>query len=836
MFLLLQRLHWFAATRKKTSIMKHTELINKMTIEEKCSLLSGGTQFSTKPIMRLNVPNMLLADGPNGLRKQAEKAEHLGLNPSVPATCFPTAATMANSWNEELLETVGKCIGDEARAQRVNVILGPGLNMKRSPLCGRNFEYFSEDPYLAGKLAASYIRGVQTKGVAACPKHFAVNSQEWLRMHSDSVVDERTLREIYLTAFEIAVKEGRPKSLMSAYNRVNGTYASENTFLLQNILRDEWGFDGFVVTDWGGSNDRVKGLCAGGNLEMPTTGSDSDRQVAKAVRNGVLDKCVLDQRVGEYLSVLFDTVIPNNIPEFFDEKEHHELARKAAGESIVLLKNEDHILPLKKGYRVAVIGDFAEIPRYQGAGSSFVNATKVDSPLGCLKKSGVNVIGYAPGFHRYGGEDGVLIKEAVNLAKKADILLLYLGLDELTETEGRDRTHMRLQLNQEQLLEELEKINSNIVVVFSGGAPVEITWLDKCKALIHGYLGGQAGAGAMVDVLVGKRNPSGKLAETWAIKYEDTPAYYYYPGKERTAEYREAMFIGYRYYESVKIPVRFPFGFGMSYTTFEYSDINISTDRVSFTITNTGSVEGAEIAQIYIGKKDSRVFRPVRELKGFAKVYLKPGESKVVAVSLDDKAFRYWNVRTNRWESEAGVYQIMVGESSESILLTGEVTVEGTDAPLPYEMTKLPHYFSGQIQKISDVEFCTVLGKEIPFAMWDRSKPLEMNDTFSQLIYAKSLVGRLIYKVTKKQAEKLRKDGKPDLDALFRYNMPFRAIAKMTGGMVDMAMVESLLIIFNGHFFRGLGGLVRAFFRKGKAERELKQALVMENPVKEVGT
>ena len=548
--------------------MEYKKLVKRMSLEEKCALLSGGTQFTTKSIPRLGIPAIRLADGPNGVRRQAGAADHLGLNPSLPATCYPTASTMANSWDVQLNEEMGRYLGEEAKAQRVNVLLGPGVNMKRSPLCGRNFEYYSEDPYLAGKLAAAYIRGVQSNGISACPKHFAVNSQETLRMHSDSVVDERTLREIYLTAFEIAVKEGKPRSIMSSYNRINGVYASEDRHLLRDILVDEWGFDGFVVTDWGGSNDRLAGVLAGNHLEMPATGGSSDREVADAVREGRVEEKVVDLLVEEYLKTLDQIGIPDDAPDHFDEAGHHAFVRKAAQAAIVLLKNDAQLLPLAQGTRVAVIGDFAEKPRYQGAGSSNVHSIRVDHALNCLKSSGLEVVGYEPGFLRHGGEDALKLAAAVELSRRADVVLLFLGLDELAESEGIDRITMKLRDNQVRLLQAVSEANPHVAVVFSGGTPVECPWLSQCQAMVYGGLGGQAGAGAVIDVITGKVNPSGKLAETWPLSYEDTPAHRYYPGMERTAEYREGPYIGYRYYETAQIPVCFPFGFGLSYTSF----------------------------------------------------------------------------------------------------------------------------------------------------------------------------------------------------------------------------------------------------------------------------
>ncbi len=804
--------------------MKHEALIKKMTLEEKCSLLSGEGNFTTKGVKRLNVPPMFLSDGPHGVRKQAGAADHLGLNASLPATCFPTAASVANSWDPALGEEIGRYLGEECLAQRVNVLLGPGLNMKRSPLCGRNFEYFSEDPYLAGKMAASYIRGIQSKGISACPKHFAANNQEHLRMASDSVVDERTLREIYLTGFEIAVKESKPKCIMSSYNRINGVYASENAKLLQEILVDEWGFDGFVVTDWGGSNDHALSVAAGNHLEMPSTGGTSDLELIDAVRSGKLDEALLDRRVDEYLTVLMDTVIPEDTATAFDVEDHHAMARKAALSSAVLLRNEDNILPLKAGTAVAVIGDFAQTPRYQGAGSSMVNTTKLDSAMDAMQESGLQVVGYAAGFLRHGGEDQAKLDEAVALAKKAQVAVLYLGLDEIAESEGMDRAQMRLNDNQVKLLHAVAQVNSNVVVVFSGGAPVEMPWLEDCKALLHGYLSGQAGAGAVVDLLTGKVNPSGKLAETYPIRYEDTPAYRNFPGAERTTEYREGPFIGYRYYDTAGVPVRFPFGFGLSYTTFAYDQLEVSPTQVRFRITNTGERAGAEIAQVYVSSH-GQVFHPVKELKGFTKIYLEAGQSQTVTIPLDDKAFRYFNVKTDRFEVEGGTYDILVGASAADIRLTGSVEVAGTGAPNPYEGLKLPSYESGKVSDVPDAEFAALLGRPIPQTKWDRTRLLDRNDTFAQLCYAKSWVGRLVYRILSGKKKKAEEAGKPDLNILFIYNMPFRGAAKMMGGAFDMAMADALLEIFNGHFFKGVGHLLGARSRMNKRMKAYREAL-----------
>lgn len=789
-----------------------------MTLEEKASLLSGEGNFTTKAIKRLGIPSMFLSDGPHGLRKQAGAADHLGLNASLPATCFPPAATVANSWDIELGEKLGRFLGDEAVAKGVSVLLGPGLNMKRSPLCGRNFEYFSEDPFLAGKMAAAYIRGIQYKGVAACPKHFAANNQELLRMHSDSIVDQRTFREIYLTGFEIAVKEGKPLSIMSAYNKINGVYANEDQHLLRDILVDEWGFRGFVVTDWGASDDRVAALESGSHLEMPATGGDSDREIVAAVRSGRIPESLVDQRVDEYLQVLFATVIAKNAPGF-NETNHHFFARKAAGSSIVLLKNEDDILPLKSKTSVAVIGDFAETPRYQGFGSSVVNPTHVDKPLNSLMASSLEVIGFSTGFIRDGGEDLAKRQAAVDLASKSEVVLLYLGLDELSESEGLDRKHMRIHQNQVSLLEAVSAVNPNVVVILAGGSPIEMPWIDRCKAIIHGYLGGQAGAGAMADALTGKLNPSGKLSETWPLVYEDTPACKYFPGLEKTVEYREGPFIGYRYYETAEVPVRFPFGFGLSYTTFAYSDLKVSENEVRFTLANIGNVAGSEIAQVYVSASSSNLFRPVRELKGFAKIHLEPGESKSVTIPLDDKAFRYFNVGTGKFEIESGQYIVQVGASIKDIRLISPVFIAGTAAPVPDRSTDLPSYYSGHVTDVGNTEFERLLGRPLPDSRWDRSKPLDRNDTFSQLFYARSWIGRLVYRILTGIRNKADQKGKPDLNILFIFNMPFRGIAKMMGGAMDMTMTDAIVEIFNGHFFKGFGHLASAWIRKSRATK-----------------
>ncbi len=790
------------------------ETINSLTLEEKAAFLQGWSTWTSYEKKDSGIPVCFLSDGPHGLRKQAGTGDHLGLNASIPATCFPTAAPMANSWGEALGEELGRALGREAAANGVNVLLGPGLNMKRSPLCGRNFEYFSEDPYLAGKMAAAYVRGIQENGVAACPKHFAVNSQELRRMAMDSVVDERTLREIYLTGFEIAVKEGRPRSIMSSYNKVNGTYANENAHLLKEILRDDWGFDGFVVTDWGADNDHALGVKNGSNLVMPAPGPDAAIGLVNAVKEGRLSEADLDERLKELFRVLVSAdEAMKKAPKSFDKDAHHALARKCAEQSVVLLEN-DGILPLDRNAVVGIIGDFARNPRYQGAGSSMVNPTRLDNLYDCLRAAGVSIAGYAQGFdRRKPNPDQKLIDEAVRVAEAAPVVLLCVGLDEIAESEGMDRSNMELSKGQRELIEAVCKVNRNVVLVLSGGSPFVIP--GSFRAAIHGYLGGQAGAGAMADALLGKVNPSGKLNETWPLQLEDTPACAYFPSKERTAEYREGLYIGYRYYDTANIPVRYPFGHGLSYTTFLYSDIHAEKDRVTFTIANVGAWDGAEVAQVYVSCKDGNVFRPQKELKGFAKVFLKAGESRTVSVSLDDKAFRYFNVKTNRWEVESGIYTISVASDAAHVRLSANIRVEGTNAPAPYGA--LPGYESGRITRISEEEYRDLLGHPIPDGHWGGE--LTRNDAICQLYYAKTGIARLAYKILTRVKEKSEAKGIPDLNILFVYNMPFRALAKMSGGLMSDRMVDDVVLLVNGHFWRGLGRLIGDFFRNRRANK-----------------
>ena len=805
--------------------MKHRDLIEKMTLQEKCHLLSGKDFWQTQSVKRLGIESITLSDGPHGVRKQEGAGDQLGLNQSLPATCFPTAATMANSWDVALGEELGRLLGEEAASQDVCVLLGPGMNIKRNPFCGRNFEYFSEDPYLAGKMAAAYIRGIQENGVSACPKHFAANNTELRRMSSNSVIDERTLREIYLTNFEIAVTEGHPKSIMSAYNMVNGVYANENAHLLQEILRDEWGFDGFVVSDWGACNDFVDGVRAGAHLEMPSTGGDSPRQLMQAIQDGRITEDEVDVRVDELLDVILSTraAVDRRKGKSFDTEAHHAFARKASEQSIVLLKNENSILPLQRGCSVALIGEFAQKARYQGAGSSVVNCTKLEHTTEIIHNFDLRVVGFEPGYPRHGKPDAAMMEKAASLAKQADYVLLYLGLDEISESEGLDRSTLSLPRCQLETLDAVSAANPNVIVIMSSGSPVEMPWLSKCKALVHGYLCGQAGASAVLRVLLGEVNPSGKLSESYPLRYEDCSSAPYFPAKERNVEYREGLYVGYRYYDTADIPVLFPFGFGLSYTTFDYSELSVSKSEVSFLLTNTGNMDGAEVAQLYVHAQKPTVYRPYKELKGFAKVFLKAGESRRVTIPLDDKAFRCWNSATNRFEIDGGVYDVMIGASVADIRLKGALAVEGTKASSCENASKLPSYWSGNVKAISDEEFTALLKHPIPDGSW--SGTITANDAIAQLYYAKSLKARLAWRIMTDRLNKSIEKGEPDLNTTFIYNMPIRAIGKMAGGAVSQDMCDGILDIVNGHaggFFKGARKLIGGYFRQRETAKKAK--------------
>ncbi|WP_340022045.1 glycoside hydrolase family 3 C-terminal domain-containing protein [Paenibacillus sp. FSL K6-1096] len=664
-------------------------LISQMTLEEKAGLCSGLDFWNTKGIERLGIPSVMVTDGPHGLRKQQGSADHLGLNDSVPATCFPSAAGLASSWDRDLIYRVGEALGTECQVENVAVLLGPGNNIKRSPLNGRNFEYFSEDPFLASEMAASHVKGVQSQGVGTSLKHFAANNQEHRRMSVDAVIDERTLCEIYLASFEGTVKQSQPWSVMSSYNQVNGEYASESHRLMTRILRDEWGFEGFVMSDWGAVNERVEALKAGLELEMPSSGGIGDAKIVDAVNSGELPVETLDLAVERMLSFIFKSVENRNPQAVFDVEKHHQLAREVARESMVLLKNEDGILPLAGSGRIAVIGEFARKPRYQGGGSSHVNPSRMDDAFEELQAvAGTSAsFTYARGYELENDDTSAdLLREACDTAAKADAAVLFLGLPDRYESEGYDRSHLQLPASHQALLEAVAAVQSEIIVVLSNGSPVEMPWLPQAKAVLEGYLGGQAFGGAVADLLFGEVSPSGKLAETFPMKLSDNPSFLNFPGEGDTVEYKEGLFVGYRYYDKKEIEPLFPFGFGLSYTQFEYSSLlldqtriqDTDTVQVSVTVKNTGSRAGKEVVQLYVSDVESSVIRPLQELKGFAKIELQPGEERVVTFTLDKRSFAYYNVQLGDWHVESGQFQIAVGSSSRDIRLSAELEVEST--------------------------------------------------------------------------------------------------------------------------------------------------------------
>lgn len=796
-------------------------MIENLSLLEKAALLTGKSVWETHDLPRHGVRSLWLADGPHGVRRQAGSADHLGLNPSEPATCFPTAAAVANTWDVELAERVGAAIGAEAAAQGVDVLLGPGLNIKRSPLGGRNFEYFSEDPLLSGRMAAGYVRGIQSTGVAACPKHFAANSQELRRMVSDSVVDERTLREIYLAGFEIVVTQARPRTVMSSYNAINGVYAHESPFLLTTVLREEWGFDGAVVSDWGGSNDIVAAAAAGGTLEMPAAGLGSARELVAAVGSGRLAESDLDARAAEVLRLVAQSREPGTAPPV-DADEHHRLARTVAARSAVLLKNDGAILPLAAGTRVAVIGDFAAVPRYQGAGSSAVNPTRLDSVLDVIGGSGLEMTAFAAGFRRDGTPDEALRAEAVRAAAGADVVLAFLGLDEVAEAEGLDRSGLDLHAAQVDVLSAVAEVNPRTVVVLAGGGVVGTSWLGFAQALVHGYLAGQAGAGGLLDVLTGVVNPSGRLAESMPLALADTPTARRFPAPGAAAEYREGPYVGYRYYTTAGVPVAFPFGFGLSYTTFACSDLTATAEAATVTVTNTGDVAGAHVVQVYVRRETPGAYRPDRTLAGFARVELEPGRSATVTVPLGDAAFRHWDVRSGAWVVEQASWTVLAGAHVDDLPLAATVTVNGT-APASDGDQAPACYRKADVQEVSDADFAALLGRPVPVV--EPRGELVANDALDQMARARSPLARLAYRVLARRRDAAERKGAPDLNILFLLNMPFRAIGKMTNGMVDAATVDGVVRIVNGHFLTGAGAALRALVRNWRANRRTARAL-----------
>ena len=795
-----------------------------LTLLQAAALLSGASAWDSRAIPAAHVPSFVMSDGPHGVRRQLGDADHLGIAQAEKATCFPTASALAATWNPELARDMGEALGLEARSLGVDVLLGPGLNIKRSPLCGRNFEYFSEDPILAGTMAAGLVDGIQSTGTAACPKHFAVNSQELRRMASDSIVDERTMREIYLTGFEIVCRTARPRAIMSSYNLVNGTYAHEHKHLLTDILRTEWGFDGMVVSDWGGSNSAVAAARAGGSLEMPAPGLAGARQIVAAVEAGQLDASDVYARAQEVLTVAAAAAgLPAPTP--YDLDGHHALATRIAAEAITLLRNENDLLPLSAGTSVALIGDLADTPRFQGSGSSQVNPTRVESPRELLEAGGgasrgLVCAGYASGYERHGGTSDALIAEAVALAARADVALVYVGLDELAESEGLDRPHMRLPEGQDRLIEAVVAANPRTVVVLTGGASVEMLWAPAVPALVNGYLTGQGGAGAMLDVLSGAVNPSGRLAETYARSYEDHPTAAWYPATGPLSYYREGPFVGYRYFTSAGIDVAFPFGYGLSYSSFEYSDLSVDEEGATLTVTNTCSRDGAEVVQLYVSAPGG-VFGPARELKGFAKVEVAAEASVSVTIPFDRYTFRHWETQRAAWETEAGTWTIHVGRNVSDTPLSATLEVEGT-TPSPIDPA-LGHYLNADVAHVTNGEFAVLLGRTIPTA--HPADDLVASDPLSEMTRAKTWLARVAGRGLHALKAKADAKGTPDLSILFVLNMPFRAIAKMSNGAASPDMVDAILLAVNGHPLRGLTRAALGFLSNARANKATQREL-----------
>lgn len=803
--------------------MKHSEIVGKMSLEQKATFVSGSDYWHLEEDLSLGLPKICITDGPHGLRKAKGKdyvpeegeaktgGGGIGLGNSVPTTCFPPAATSSCSWDEQLLFEEGVAMAEECLKEKVSVILGPGTNIKRSPTCGRNFEYFSEDPVLAGKCSAAVINGVQSKGVGTSLKHFACNSQEAFRMVLNEVIDERAMRELYFPAFEIAVKESQPWTVMNSYNRINGVYASQNEWLQQQVLRKEWGFRGLIVTDWGASVDRVDGVKAGTDLEMPTSGKLNAMKIVAAVKDGTLDETILDERVDAVVDLILKSKPALEKTHTYDKKAHHKVAQKVAEGSMVLLKNDDKILPLKAGQKIAVIGEMAKAPRFQGAGSSVINPTMLSNAYDELVALGVDVT-YSQGYYKTAPTkkeknsrltEEQLVSQAVEAAKKADVAVVFVGLTEDFEGEGYDRETIEMPANHNRLVSAVAKANPNTVVVLAGGSVVLMPWLGEVKGLLNSGLGGQAGGIAVANILTGKVNPSGKTSETYPTSFEVNPTYGNYPGGPVTSEHKEGIYIGYRYYDKANLDVVFPFGYGLSYTTFEYSDLKLSADSikdtdtltVSFKVKNTGDVAGAEIAQVYVADKESTIFRPEKELKAFKKVFLEPGEEKEITVELSKRAFAFYNVNINDWCVETGEFDIMVAASSRDVKLSAVVNVDAPACDIPDYRTTAPAYYD-DVTNISRDDFAAVYGT-LPSPEIDVNKKIDKYCCLNDARHTKwggRLCG-LITKIMSGMGSAENGDGK--MLAAMATQIPIRNFVQMSMGAFSEQQAEGLLMMLN---------------------------------------
>ena len=797
--------------------MKHPEIVSKMSLEQKASFVSGYNYWQLEYSDELGLPQIIVTDGPHGLRKKnpdKKATDGVGLGNSVPTTCFPPAATSSCSWDPELIRLEGETIAEECLKEQVSVLLGPGTNIKRAPTCGRNFEYFSEDPYLAGKCSAGFVNGVQSKGIGTSLKHYACNSQEAFRMVINEVVDERAMRELYLTAFEICVKESQPWTIMNSYNRINGVYASQNEHLQEQILRKEWGYENLIVTDWGSSVDRIPGLINGTDLEMPSSGDLNTKKIIEAVKSGELDEAILDKRVDNVVALILKAKAVLSNKHTYDKDAHHAVARKVAEGSMVLLKNDDNILPVKKGQKIAVIGELAASPRFQGAGSSVINPTMLDNALDSLKKLGVDVI-YAKGYDKSKDViDEALVSEAVAAAKSADVALVFAGLTDEFEGEGYDRMNIEMPNCHNNLIAAVANANANTAVVLAGGSVIRMPWINEVKGLLNAGLGGQAGGSAVANILTGAVNPSGKTSETYPLSYEENPTFGNYPAGPVTSEHRESVYIGYRYYDTAKKDVLFPFGYGLSYTTFEYSDIRVSADSikdtdtltVSFKVKNTGEADGAEVAQVYVADKESTIFRPVKELKGFKKVFLAAGEEKTVEVELDKRAFAFYNIAINDWMVETGEFDILVAASSRDIRLSATVTVESTvNAIIPDYRQVAPAYYTADVNGMKDEQFSAIYGSALPCAEPDTSKPIDIYCCLNDARHTKwgGRICNLIEGIMAKMGSAENGDGK--MLAAMATQIPIRNFIAMSMGVFSPKMAVGLLMILNDNQSSGKG-------------------------------
>lgn len=755
------------------------KLVAQMTLEEKAGLCSGKDFWRLKSVERLGVPEVMVCDGPNGLRKQSEQ-DGAGINDSIEAVCFPGSCAEAASFDRDTMYRAGQAMGTACQAENISILLGPGTNIKRSPICGRNFEYYSEDPYLSSQIAAAHIKGVQSRNVGACIKHFAANNQESRRMSISSEVDERTLREIYLAAFEDAIKEAKPWAVMCSYNQLNGTFASENRWLLKDVLKDEWGYEGLVVTDWGAVNDRVKGLLAGLDLEMPGSGGYNDAKIVDAVKKGEVPEAVLDEACERIVSCIMTYVENKEEGVVWDKEADHQLAVETAKECMVLLKNEEGILPLSQEDSVAFIGRFAEKPRYQGGGSSHVNTHRYSAALDEVKT--MEHVTYVPGFSMEAAsdEEGIrqekqMLNEAVAAARDAKTAVIFAGLPDSYESEGFDRKHMRLPENQNQLIQAVAAVQPNTVVVLHNGSPVEMPWVNEVKGILETYLGGEGVGTATVDILFGRANPSGKLPETFPLKLSDNPSYLNFPGEINRVEYKEGIFVGYRYYDKKEMQVLFPFGHGLSYTSFAYSDLKVNkkkiTDeevcKVKVTITNTGDRFGKEAVQLYVQDVESRVIRPVKELKGFEKVALEPGESKTIIFTLSKRAWAYYDVESKGWYTEEGEFRILVGASSRDIRLSETVYVT--------PVARVKRKFS-MSSTLGDLLECKEIKKEI-------AELKEMCDSMFE---------------SESDDNALLGEGMADMMEAQSREMPLKSLPSFSDGKITWEYLEGILQKLNG--------------------------------------